>query len=507
MGEWIVNYDHIVVGAGSSGAVLATRLSEDPSVSVLLLEAGPDWPEVAQIPDDITNAATVSVEAHDWGFTADAVPGRTMEYARGKVAGGCSAVNGAIALRGIPDDYNGWADAGNDQWGWDKVLPYFLRIEDEQDMEGPYHGKGGPTPIVRFKHDELVPLQKAYLDACLAYGFDYVADHNDPRSTGVGPIPMNRQGNLRVSTAISYLSQGRARLNLTIRPQCTVNRVLFDGTRAVGVEVESGDDVQTVYGGHITLSAGAVNTPAILLRSGVGPKAELEGLGIKVVLDQPNVGENLIEHQQITVGIVPKEGVTKVTDPDVQVIVRYTAPGTDQFNNMQLYFVSRYVPITHRPISVMSVLQKPKCRGKISIKAVDAHRQPDIFLNSYGESEDQKIALDGVRLCWTIANSKSIQELSAGMADTLTERQVDSDHELLGYVKQHSATLWHPVGTCKMGASDDPTAVVDQRLRVHGLTNLSVVDASVMPDHVSGNPNLTCYVIGERAAEWLAQGA
>ncbi len=502
-----MKYDHIVVGAGSSGAVVAARLSEDPACAVLLLEAGPDWPEVNQLPQDVRDALTVSVTDHDWGYCAEVVPGRQATYARGKLAGGCSAINGALALRGQPGDYNDWGEWGNDEWTWEKVLPYFCKIEDDQDMRGPYHGIGGPIRIVRWKTEELVPLQQAYLEACLKLGFAYVEDHNDPTALGVGPLPMNRLGTLRLSTAIAYMNPARGRLNLTIRPNALVNRVVFEGTKAVGLEVEMDGLLQQVYADHITLSAGALNTPAILLRSGVGPKADLEPLGVHVVLDQPNVGVNLIEHQQIAAGIIPRDGVANTDDPDVQIIARYSSNGTTdptdpRFNDMQMYFVSRYVPITHRPISAMSVLQKPRCRGHVSINTADPHAQPVIKLNSYGDPDDMRIALDGLRLCWQIVNEPQIRRMSAQSA-FLTDDIVADDDSLVEYIRANCATIWHPVGTCKMGPRRDPTTVVDQHFNVHGLDNLRVVDASVFPGHTRANPNLTCLVMGERAAEWM----
>jgi len=505
-------YDHIVVGVGSSGAVVAARVSEDPKLSVLGLEAGPDYPKLEELPEDLRNAYGVSVERHDWQYTAQVMPGRTIPYARAKVTGGCSAVNGSIALRGLPSDYDEWAAAGNTDWGWKDLLPYFKRIEDDS-LDPQIHGKGGPIPIVRTPKEELTPIQSAFVDACIANGFEPVVDHNDPNTpSGVGPIPMNRKGDLRVSSAVGYLTpEVRSRKNLTIRGNATVTRVLFDGTRAIGVEVRAKDGkLEEFHAAHITLSCGTVHNPPLLWRSGVGPRAKLEALGIRVVVDRPGVGENLIEHCLVPVALVPKPGVCKADNPDVQMLVQYTAPGGPA-NDMQIYCVSKLgrerfpelpAGATDLLFAAMIVLNRPKSRGRVYPTSKDPDAQPTIELNLNSDPEDMRRMRSGVRKCWDIVKTGEFANLSTGVA-VLTQAIIDDDAALGAYIQGNCGTIWHPVGTCKMGVANDPMAVVDQRLRVHRLKNLYVADASVFPDHTSRNPNLTCIVIGERLAEWL----
>ena len=297
------------MGAGSSGAVLAARLSEDRTRSVLLLEAGPDFATIEETPPDLLDGKNISVVDHDWNFTAEAFPGRTIAYPRGKATGGSSAVNATVALRGVPADYDEWAAQGNRAWAWENVLTYFRRLEDDQDEGGDLHGKDGPIYVRRWRNEELHPFSLGVAGAFKRLGYPGVSDHNHPESTGYGPYPVNQNAGLRVSTAIGYLLPARHRLNLTIRPHCLVSRVLFEGDRAVGVEVESGNETQVVRGRRITLSGGAVASPAILLRSGVGPKADLTALGIPPIADLPGVGANLLDHPTASLMLLPKPGV------------------------------------------------------------------------------------------------------------------------------------------------------------------------------------------------------
>ncbi len=323
-------YDIIVIGAGSSGAVIAARASEDPQQTVLLLEAGPDYAELSDTPFDLINSHNNSYHDHDWGFSYHPTAGRRAQpLPRGKVSGGSSAVNTTIALRGMPEDYDEWAALGNPAWSWAQVLPAFKRLERDLDFgTAPYHGDAGPISIRRHCEAELTTPQQTFLEACERLGYPVCEDANEPGGWGAGPHPMNKLGRVRISTAVGYLAPARIRQNLTIQSRATVHRLLVERGRVVAVEVECEGRVERLEARLFILCAGAIQSPAILIRSGIGPRATLASLGIPEVRDISGVGANLCDHPVLSVICEAKD--PDMPDPDapiVQTLLRYTADG------------------------------------------------------------------------------------------------------------------------------------------------------------------------------------
>jgi choline dehydrogenase len=504
-------YDDIIVGAGSSGAVLAARLSEDPGRKVLLIEAGPDYPTIGQTPPSILTSPDWGT-SHDWGFTAEMVPGRSTPYPRGKVTGGSSAVNATLALRGVPEDYDEWAAWGNDEWSWAKVLPYFCRLEDDPVGNPDFHGVGGPVPIRRRREEDRTPAQRALLDAFCALGFPFAADHNDPESSGVSPTASNRRDGQRISTAIAYLLPSRRRPNLTIRPECVVDRIVFDGSRAIGLEIDSQGSREIILGHRISLSAGAIGSPTILLRSGIGPAGDLRRLGIEPKFDRPAVGANLIDHAMISVALRTKDEVVNVAGPR-QIwgcLLRYTTPGSIDRNDAQIIVLDSADP--PRVTSFVACLMRPRSRGTLRLTDRYVAAAPEIRLNLASDPEDRRRLRESLPLlCDLVRSPLFVPYLSrTGVLADGRVLPIDdavavlaSPEAIEAYIQQTVRHYVHPVGTARMGPDDDVDAVVDQYCRVRGVDNLRVVDASVMPNIPRANANLTCIMIGERVADWM----
>ncbi len=526
-----LTFDYVIVGAGSAGCVLANRLSEDPSTQVLLLEAGGnDFNPWIHIP--VGYFKTMHNPATDWCYKTEPDQGiadRQLQWPRGKVLGGSSSLNGLLYVRGQAEDYDRWQELGNQGWSYRDVLPYFKKSEDQERGASEYHGVGGPLKVSDLRLRR--PIADYFIKAATQTGIPLNEDYNGAKQEGVGYFQQTAHNGFRWSTAKGFLRPARKRANLKVITRAQTTRINLDGKRATGVEYAKGGQRYEVRAQReVILSAGAINSPQLLQLSGIGPVEVLQKAGVDVVHELPGVGRNLQDHLQIR--LVFKTSQRTLNDEvnsllkQAWVGLKYllTRTGPLTLAASQVAIFTRSEPSVERPdiqfhmqplsadkpgdgahkfsAFTSSVCQlRPHSRGHIDIKSADPFEYPAIHPNYLSDERDCKVAINSIKVARRIAEA-------AALAPHIKDEYVpganyQSDDELLQAARKFSQTIYHPAGTCKMGK--DAMAVVNERLRVHGIDGLRVVDASIMPEIVSGNTNAPTIMIAEKAADMIRQ--
>jgi len=527
-------FDYIVLGAGSAGCVLADRLSKDPRNTVLVLEGGgqDDWIWF-HIP--VGYLFAIGNPRSDWLYQtepSEGLNGRALNYPRGKVIGGSSAINAMIYMRGQAQDYDRWRQMGLSGWGWDDVLPLFLEQEDHIAPPSEHHRAGGQW---RVEHPRMRwRVLDAFAEAAAEEGVPQVADFNGGDNAGSGYFQVNQKAGRRWSAARGFLKPALKRSNLKLETHALIDRVLIEDGRAVGVVYRRGGEVVTARAsGEVIISTGAVGTPALLERSGIGAGARVQALGLEVACDLPGVGENLQDHLQLRpvfgVSGVPtmnalyaslwrrplmalqyaalRRGPLTMAPSQMGAFARSSpdhATANLQFHVQPLSLGKFGEPLHRDPAVTISVCNlRPASRGSVHARSANPEDKPVIQPRYLSTPEDERVAVDSLRLVRRIAARPPLARYHA--TEVLPGAEKVSDQALLAAAREIGTTIFHPVGTAKMGVADDPMAVVDARLRVRGVAGLRVVDASVMPAIVSGNTNSPTMMIAEKAARMILE--
>jgi choline dehydrogenase len=527
-------FDYVIVGAGSAGCVLANRLSADGKYSVLLLEAGPKDTSIwIHVP--IGYAKLFKEKTVNWMYQTEPEPGlggRQVFQPRGKVLGGSSSINGLLYVRGQHEDYDRWRQRGNVGWGFDDVLPYFKKAENQARGADTYHGAGGPLSVSDWRHED--PLSEAFVNAAVETGIPFNPDFNGATQEGAGFFQTTTRRGRRASSAFSYLRPAKGRGNLHVETSALAQRLVFEQRRARAVEYRQNGQLRVARARkEILVSSGAYNSPQLLQLSGVGPAELLKAHGIDVVLDAAGVGNDLQDHLQVRVVMRCAQRVTLndvVNHPIRKMMagMQYAAlrkgPLTIAAGTSGAFFKTdprlatpdiqiHFIPFSTdkmgeklHPFSAFtaSVCQlRPESRGSLKIKSADPSVPPEIRINYLATETDRAAFIDGIRILRKILAAPALK--AYGTQEEYPGSQVTSDEDVLDFCRKTGSTVYHPTSTCRMG--NDSLAVVDQRLKVRGIEGLRVVDASIMPDLMSGNTNAPTIMIAEKASDMILEDA